>query len=52
MTEQPEPTQAIDMTKVLAEAREDAEARKADAVEGEPGWEGDGTPAGGATPTA
>ena len=40
MTEQPEPTQPIDMSKVLEEA-EDADIQAAKAVEGDPGLQGE-----------
>jgi len=40
MTEQPEPTQPIDMSKVLEEA-EDADTQAAKAVEGDPGLQGE-----------
>jgi len=41
MTEQPEPTQPIDMSKVLEEAPEDADIQAAKAVEGDPGLQGE-----------
>lgn len=45
MTEDPEPTRPIDMSKLLNDAPEDPAPERADVVEGEPGWDAAAAPA-------
>ena len=46
MTQEPEPTQPIDMSKVLEDAREDSDAQATKAVDGEPRSAGETTDGG------